>query len=150
MKSVLTGLTTSILVAMPYQWIPIGILIKLTHLPLLDLGPLKRGVRDSRFKPLNGPEIQDSNFKQARIQDSNFIWAVSVYSHQVGIQISKWVFRIHYTFEGGIQDSNLNPRKMAGIQDSNLVFKGPRSSCHSALWIPCTKICHYYHALVQF
>ncbi len=24
-----------------------------------------------------------------------------------------------------IQDSNLNPRKMAGIQDSNLVFKDP-------------------------
>ena len=40
-------------------------------------GPLKRGVRDSGFKPLNEPEIQDSNFKQARIRDSKliFIWA---------------------------------------------------------------------------
>ena len=28
-------------------------------------------------------------------------------------------------FEDGIQNSNLNPRKMVGIQDSNLVFKGP-------------------------
>ena len=37
------------------------------------------------------------------------------------------VSRIHYIFEGGIRDSNLNPRKMAGIQDSNLVFKGPIS-----------------------
>ncbi len=41
----------------------------------------------------------DSNFKMG-IQDSFFI-------------------------KGGIQDSSLNPRKMAGIQDSNLVFKGP-------------------------
>ncbi len=86
-------------------------------------GPLKRGVRDSGFKSLNGPQIQDSNFKQARIQDSNFVWAVPVY-----------IFRIHYIFEGGIQDSNLNPRKMAGIQDSNLVFKGPSqgvlTTCH--------------------
>ncbi len=94
---------------------------------------MKRGVRDSGFKLLNGPEIQDSNFKQARIGDSNFISAVPVPMssgvacyHQAGIQISKWVFRIHYIFEGGIQDSNLNPRKMAGIQDSNLVFKGPK------------------------
>ena len=38
----------------------------------------KRGVRDSGFTPLNGPEIQDSNFKQARIRDSNFIWAYSL------------------------------------------------------------------------
>ncbi len=38
---------------------------------------------------------------------------------KVGIQDSL------FFFEGGIQDSNLNPRKMAGIQDSNLVFKGP-------------------------
>ncbi len=29
-----------------------------------------------------------------------------------------------FTFYG-IQDSNLNPRKMARIQDSSLVFKGP-------------------------
>ena len=36
-------------------------------------GPLKRGVRDSGFKPLNRPEIQYSNFKQARIRDSNFM-----------------------------------------------------------------------------
>ncbi len=53
--------------------------------------------------------------------------------HKVGIQISKWIFRIHHIFEGGIQDSNLKPRKMAGIQDSNLVFKGPtnnRPGCH--------------------
>ena len=34
---------------------------------------LEEGVRDSGFKPLNGPEIQDSNFKQARIRDSDFI-----------------------------------------------------------------------------
>ncbi len=83
------------------------------------LGPLKRGVRDSGFTSLHGPEIQDSNFKQVRIRDSNFVWAI----------ISEWVFRIHYIFEGGIQDSNLKPRKMAGIQDSNLVFKGPISDC---------------------
>ena len=41
--------------------------------------------------------------------DSNF---------EVGIQDSLFI-------KGGIQDSNLNPRKMTGIQDSNLVFKGP-------------------------
>ncbi len=41
--------------------------------------------------------------------DSNF---------KVGIQDSLFI-------KGEIQDSNLNPRKMAGIQDSNLVFKGP-------------------------
>ena len=35
--------------------------------------------------------------------------------------------QIHFIFEGGIQDSNLNPRRMAGIQDSDLVFKGPLS-----------------------
>ena len=45
--------------------------------------------------------------------DSNF---------KVGIQDSLFI-------KGGIQDSNLNPRKMAGIQDSNLVFKGPYMSC---------------------
>ena len=33
---------------------------------------LEEGFRDSGFKPLNRPEIQDSNFKQARIRDSNF------------------------------------------------------------------------------
>ena len=43
----------------------------------------------------------DSNFK-VEIQDSLFV-------------------------KGGIQDSNLNPRKMAEIKDSNLVFKGPYS-----------------------
>ena len=32
--------------------------------------------------------------------------------------------------KGGIQDSNLNARKMAGIQDSNLVFKGPMYGNH--------------------
>ncbi len=36
-----------------------------------------------------------------------------------------FIFRILYIFDGGIHVSNLNPRKMAGIQDSNLVFKGP-------------------------
>ncbi len=36
----------------------------------------------------------------------------------IGIQDSLFI-------KGGIQDSNLNPRKMVGIQDSNLVFKGP-------------------------
>ncbi len=37
---------------------------------------------------------------------------------KVGIQDSLFI-------KSGIQDSNLNPRKMAGIQDSDLVFKGP-------------------------
>ena len=68
---------------------------------------LEEGVRNLGFKPQTGPEIQVSNFKLARIRDSNFTWAVHVYlcSHQVGIQILKWVFRIHCIFEVGIQDS---------------------------------------------
>ncbi len=39
------------------------------------LGPLKRGCQGFRIQAprLNGPEIQDSNFKQARIRDLNFI-----------------------------------------------------------------------------
>ena len=43
--------------------------------------------------------------------DSNF---------KVGIPDSLFI-------KGGIQDSNLNLRKIAGIQDSKLVFKGPVS-----------------------
>ncbi len=47
---------------------------------------MKRGVRDSGFKPLNRPQIQDSNFKQARIRDSNFILAIPVYIIKLGFK----------------------------------------------------------------
>ena len=56
-------------------------------------GPLKRGFRDSGFRPLNGPEIEDSNFKQARIRDSNFIFHIqdSLYFLRVGFRIQIWI-----------------------------------------------------------
>ena len=50
------------------------------------------------------------------------------YKSQMGFKFQSGDSGFTIFFEGGIQDSNLNPRKMAGIQDSNLVFKGPTSS----------------------
>ena len=47
---------------------------------------LEEGVRDSRFKPLNGPEIQDSNRPGFGIQIS-FEPYTEVRCYQVGIQI---------------------------------------------------------------
>ncbi len=47
--------------------------IEFIEIPQPVYRALEEGVRDSGFKPRNGPEIQDSNFKQARIRDSNFI-----------------------------------------------------------------------------
>ena len=56
----------------------------------------------------------DSNFK-VDIQDSIFI-------------------------KGGIQDSNLNLRKMAGIQDSNLVFMGPNLGSGVFITYDCRRV----------
>ncbi len=101
-----------------------------TLLYLHKVMALEEEVRDSGFKPLNGPEIQDhiSNRPGFWIQIS-YEPHLCTYSvlHDIGIKISKWV---SIFIKGGIQDSNLNPRKMPRIQDSNLVFKGPKVVMH--------------------
>ncbi len=69
------------------------------------------------------------------MRDSNF---------KVGIQDSLFI-------KGEIQDSNLNLRKMAGIQHSNLVFKGPNTctfsiGCNCKM---CFKQCTFCHVLIM-
>ncbi len=88
-------------------------------------GPWKRGseIRDSNLK-IDCMGIQDSDHQTG--QDSGFKFHII----RTRIQISKGFSGIHFLERGWIQESNyLNPRKQAGIQDSNLVFQGP-TKCH--------------------
>ncbi len=89
--------------------------------------------RDSRFKFQTG---QDSRFKFQTDRDSRFKINTPVLGKSPfqfsGIQISKYLSGIHFHTEAEIQDSNLNPKKMGGIQDSYLVFKGPHVAFRKA------------------
>ncbi len=86
---------------------------------------LEEGVQDSKFKAYNKPGIRDSNFKQGG-GDSRFKIYKSFLGKMVATIPSKTLKIQDSNFkQDWIQDSNLNPRKMPEIQDSDLVFKGP-------------------------
>ena len=127
------ALVIGVYASSPWTW-GVGVSQVEHHIPpwQVHLRALEEGVRDSGFKPLNGPEIQDSNFKQARIRDSNFIWAIPVYI------LSRPVTKLGFKFQTGYSgftfykgwDSRFKFESQKNGWDSRLTFglQGPYSS----------------------